>query len=179
MAHGTRPGDIVKKLWKNRKTLRENLQQRLPKMAARYFDEGRTAMKTGTTWDDMHQFRLATKRFRYTLELFRSEYGPGLERRLEDLKHVQTFLGDINDCVVTAAMLQNVPETEAVRAKLESVMASKTKKMRRHWASTFDASGAEQSWTRYLSMYACRSVRRPATVTAVPVTNQPYNNALL
>ena len=50
----------------------------------------------------MHKFRLRTKRFRYTLEMFKDLYGPGMLKRIESLKQVQTYLGDINDCIVTS-----------------------------------------------------------------------------
>ena len=67
------------KLWKRKQTLRDNLQQRLPALAVDYFEAGRAGLAEGTAWSDMHQFRLATKRFRYTLEIFESAYGPGLQ----------------------------------------------------------------------------------------------------
>ena len=84
----------MKKLWKDSLTLRENLQRRMPKLARQYFDEGREALAPGTDWTEMHQFRLQTKRFRYTLEIFQgavrsrnseahrvAEAGPDLSRR--------------------------------------------------------------------------------------------------
>ena len=99
-----------KKLWKGKQSLGENLRRRLPELARDYFAAGRVALAPGTTWDEMHQFRLATKRFRYTLESFRDAYGLGLNARIEKLRGVQTFLGDINDLVVTSAMIADQPE---------------------------------------------------------------------
>jgi CHAD domain-containing protein len=158
----------MKKLWKNSLSLRENLQRRLPKMASQYFKQGREAMHAGASWDDLHEFRLASKRFRYTLELFRTLYGPGLERRLEELKQMQTFLGDINDCVITGAMLKNIEGSDSMQTKLAARARTKTQKMRRYWAATFDAAGAEQSWIRYLSVYAARPMMLPAGNTESP-----------
>jgi CHAD domain-containing protein len=155
----------MKRRWKDDKPLRENLQRRLPKIAAQYFRKGRKAMRRGTSWEDMHEFRLATKRLRYTLELFRTLYGPGLERRLDELKRVQTLLGEVNDCVLTDEMLEAISGTDAIRAKLALRAKNKTNKMRRYWEETFDAPGAEQSWTRYLAVYAAR----PSTPAPVPV----------
>jgi CHAD domain-containing protein len=151
---------IMKKLWKGRKTLRENLQRRLPQLTRDYYAAGRTALTPGTSWDDMHQFRLASKRFRYTLELFRPAYGPGLEAKIEAIKKIQTYLGDINDCIVTSAMLEKFPATEDIRGKLSAKADDLTTRLRVFWVKRFDAPGQEEMWVRYLTTYVCR--RRPA-----------------
>lgn len=152
----------MKKLWKPKKTLQQNLHRKLPAMAASYFEAGREAMAPETTWETMHQFRLATKRFRYTLETFREAYGPGLEARIEALRQIQTFLGDINDCIVTSAMV----EDDKVRSALSSKAEAKTRKLRSFWAKVFDAPGECDRWTGYLGRYACRRrVSRAVTKT--------------
>ncbi|MEI9973986.1 MAG: CHAD domain-containing protein [Ignavibacteriota bacterium] len=52
--------------------------------------------RSGTA--ELHVIRLATKRVRYTLELFRPCYGPGLELRITSLQRLQQLLGEVNDC---------------------------------------------------------------------------------
>lgn len=151
----------MKRLWKDSLNLQENLRKRMPKLAAAYFEDGRKALAPGTSWDEMHAFRLRTKRFRYTLETFRDLYGPGLDNRIESLKKVQTFLGDINDGIVTSGILEGLSGTDAVRAALAERADEKTKKLREYWASTFDAAGAERLWTQYLVNYACRPTTVP------------------
>ena len=154
---------MKKKLWKRSLTIRDNLRRRLPSMATDYFDAGRTALAPGKTWDEMHQFRLATKRFRYTLEICRPAYGPALDLRIKLLREIQTLLGDINDCVVTAGMVAADAGTEEVREKLAARAEDKTKKLRKYWAAQFDAPGERERWARYLLSYACRTVRAPRT----------------
>ncbi len=151
----------MKALWKDSLNLRENLQRRMPKLARRYFDEGDKALAEGTDWDQMHQFRLQTKRFRYTLETFRELYGPGIEKRIDSLKKLQTYLGDINDCIVTTELLKSSEESEDVRAKLEDKAAKLTKKLREYWAETFTVGRPRTLWTRYLVNYACRPTNIP------------------
>lgn len=158
-------GKKKKQLWKGSRTVRDNLQKRLPQLAADYFAAGRLALAPGTTWDEMHEFRLTTKRFRYTLESFREAYGPGLNARIEKLRGVQTFLGDVNDLVVTAAM---VAEQSDVVAALGEKAEAKTAKLREWWANVFDAAGEERRWTLYLSRYACRPPRVRKAVTTPP-----------
>ena len=159
----------MKRLWKDSLDLRENLRKRLPKLAAAYFEEGRHALSSGRTWSEMHEFRLRTKRFRYTLELFRDAYGPALEVRIESLKKVQTYLGDINDAIVTSAMLAEVEGTEEVRDKLGCRADEKTAKVHEYWATTFDGPGEERRWTQYLFNYACRPAPLPRTRRIAPV----------
>jgi CHAD domain-containing protein len=153
----------VKKIWKLDRTLKDNLQRYLPLAVTEYFDAGRLAMAPHTTWEDMHAFRLQTKRFRYTLEVFRDAYGPALETRIDSLRKVQTFLGEINDCVVTSSMLAEVPGTEGVREALARRAAAKTEKLRRFWTRTLDASRQLELWKAYLGRYACRPKRQPRT----------------
>ena len=161
-----------KKLWKRSRTVRDNLRKSLPKMAAEYFDAGRLALAPGKTWEEMHQFRLATKRFRYMLEIFRPAYGPALDLRIESLRHVQTLLGDVNDCIVTSAMVETLPTAGDLKDKLAVRAAEKTQKLRTYWTTRFDAQGHREQWTRYLLGWACRTApaRRPRTVPAPAVS---------
>lgn len=147
--------------WKPKRSLRENLRSRLPELVEEYFAAGSHALTPGTPWDEMHQFRLRTKRFRYTLEMFRPAYGPGLAQRIEPLKKVQGFLGDINDCIVTANMLEALPGTDPLQAKLAAKADRLTKHLRLFWAEQFAAAGKLPSWRAYLIRYACQPKRAP------------------
>ena len=66
----------------------------------------------------LHRLRLATKRLRYTLELFRPCYGPGLEARLEELRKVQQRLGELNDCVAAWNLLSKGMGRSSARARV-------------------------------------------------------------
>ncbi|MBC8164988.1 MAG: CHAD domain-containing protein [Bryobacteraceae bacterium] len=145
--------------WKPKRTLRENLRARLPELAKEYFAAGSLALTPGTSWDEMHQFRLSTKRFRYTLEIFRPAYGPGLAQRIESLKQVQGFLGNINDCIVTANILDTLPGTDPLKAKLAAKADRITKQLRLFWAEQFAALGKLPNWRAYLMRYACQPRR--------------------
>lgn len=153
----------MKKLWKNGLNLRDNVRRRLPEMADEFFEDGRVALVPGASWDEMHQFRLRAKRFRYTLEIFRPAYGRGLEIRIDAVKKVQTYLGDINDCIVTADLIKMSPDAEVHRAKLDSRAHKLTEKLRRFWNEQFDAPGEQGKWSFYLNRYACPERRAPST----------------
>jgi CHAD domain-containing protein len=151
------------KQWKRKLDLRTNLQRRLPVLATEYFEAGRDALAPNRSWEQMHRFRLLTKRFRYTLEIFRQAYGPGLGVRIESLRSIQTQLGDINDYVVTSRMLESVSGTGGVVRSLDAKAEKRTLKLRRYWSEKFDASGQLEQWIRYLRVYACRPKTLPRT----------------
>jgi Flp pilus assembly CpaE family ATPase len=104
---------------------------------------------------------LDTKRLRYTLELFRPCYGPGLEARLQGLQRVQQLLGEVNDAVATAALL---PMGARGRRFLENRAVAKAREFRKHWAEAMDAPGQEDRWTAYLSRSARRRQGREIAV---------------
>ena len=154
---------MSKKLWKNKLGLADNLRRTLPELARKYFTAGRDAMQEKRTWEDMHEFRLLTKRFRYTLEIFREFYGPGLEARIDQLRKMQNHLGEINDLIVTGQMLAEVASTAEVRDRFQAEAGKKTAKVRKYWERTFALPEVEGAWTAYLERYACRRPPQRAT----------------
>jgi CHAD domain-containing protein len=129
----------------------------LPPMAERYFALGRELSAHEAAGPaEMHGFRLATKRLRYTLELFRPCYGPAMEKRLEELRAIQTYLGDLNDCDVARRLAGQVaPPGGRDRRRFEEYLAARAGKkasaFRRRWRDAFDAPGRERAWRAYLA----------------------------
>lgn len=154
MAHGK-----PKLQWDPVATAPANARANLPVLAGGYFAAGRKLLKGKHSHKVMHKFRLRTKHFRYTLELFRDVYGPGLEKRLALLKPVQDALGELNDCA-TAAKLPGVDDPE-VAAFLEKRMKKKIAQFASYWRETFDAPGAEEAWISYLAEWPGRVQRKP------------------
>jgi CHAD domain-containing protein len=134
----------------------ENAAHLLPKTARAYFRAGRALCRKESSTRTLHRFRLETKRFRYTLELFRPCYGPGLDRRLALLREVQTHLGEINDCAAATAVLGRTQPR--FRAFLKHRMSAKISELHRLWQQTLDAPGQERWWTDYLSRFARNEV---------------------
>lgn len=153
----------MKQLWKDSLDLRDNLRRRMPELTAEYFADGRQALAPGVAWEEMHAFRLRTKRYRYTLETFRDVYGPALDARIECLKKLQTHLGNINDLVVTSAMLSEADGMESIRESLSKQMDKEAAKLREYWQEKFDPPEVERRWTTYLINYACRPPVIPRT----------------
>ncbi len=139
--------------WDPHLTAAQNAKRRLPKLASDYFNAGSKLVEGKPTVEELHAFRLATKRFRFTLEMFRPCYGKSLEIRIEHLRGVQNRLGEINDCVTTLALLKPAAKSKAVSAFLKKRITERTRAFVQHWHRTFDA-GQEIQWRRYLSSFA-------------------------
>ena len=127
----------------------------LPALAALYFRASRELAAGSPSPSDLHELRLATKRLRYCLELFREAYGTDLEDRIRSLKSVQDCLGTISDCDTTEAMLHNEGLTEGGDARLLLDFLGQRKRTSTAsfmdlWKSRFDGSGQEEDWVRYL-----------------------------
>ena len=145
--------------WHKDASAAENARLRLPKLARGFFAEVRKTLASDPPPEKLHALRLASKRFRYTLELFRPCYAKGLEQRIKALKKVQDLLGDCNDAVaslprVEAALGGNRAEKARMRKWLGAMAARKAAEFRTHWTEDFDAPGREQWWTAYLERYA-------------------------
>jgi CHAD domain-containing protein len=141
--------------WDGGQSAIENARANLPSAAERFFLAGRAVTDSRASLREIHQFRLELKRFRYSLELFRPCYGPGLKQRLDALKEIQDLLGDINDCETTRGMLRRpssrrMEGLEPFRDYLTGRVEEDRARFIRHWRETFDAPGQERWWTAYL-----------------------------
>ena len=133
--------------WKPSQSAAANARRALPRLAEKYFRAGRKAAAGKVSPKALHQFRIATKKFRYALELFRPVYGASLERRLKSLRELQDVLGKINDHHTVLEMLAKDKELEA---KLERSIKRNSKHFRKIW-NAFDAEGEFQQWKNYLN----------------------------
>jgi CHAD domain-containing protein len=157
------PDKPVKIRWEGHKSVAENAREKLPELAREFFEAG-SELGADASFKALHRFRLLAKRFRYTLELFRPCYGPGLDRRIEALRTLQQYLGEINDCATTRALLlarDNIPRAERDRlaGQVAELAGSRIAKFHRHWQSDFARARRENWWTGYLVRFAGRGRR--------------------
>lgn len=134
----------------------ENARRFLPGLVSNYFARGRDVLARRPDPAALHPLRLATKRLRYTLELFRPCYGPGLATRLAALRRIQQLLGEINDAAAAGRVLAGaLPRASSQRSRasrfLRERAAAKAREFEREWNRVFDAPGRERWWTSYLS----------------------------
>src|SRR5262249_44562817 len=106
--------------WKEREGPAANARRALPPLVSEYYALVRKVISdTDASPDDLHGLRLATKHLRYSLELFRPCYGPGLETRLDDLRELQSLLGDIADCTAAERTISKSPYSRAAQRPLK------------------------------------------------------------
>jgi len=110
----------------------------LPRMAEDFFERGNAASEGRVAAEKLHAFRIASKKFRYTLELFAPLYGPPLNAWLESIKRIQTLLGDINDCVTVAQMLAD-HKVNAMTGWLKKRERKKVEEFSACWQQEFGA----------------------------------------
>src|ERR1035438_9240490 len=91
--------------WNQRAGAAANARRVLPLLVTDYFAQVRELLAAGPPPAGLHPIRLASKRLRYTLELFRPCYGPGLETRLAALRSLQQSLGEVNDSAAAGRLL--------------------------------------------------------------------------
>jgi len=141
--------------WNERLDPGANVRHELSRLMADYFVTVRGFLAGVPDPQGLHQVRLASKRVRYTLELFRPWYGPGLEARLDALRRVQQVLGDVNDAAATRRLLGKKsnpgPHGPALRQFLDARAEAKAQEFRREWTGLFDAPGRFEWWIGYLA----------------------------
>ncbi len=121
----------------------------LPKRADQFFQRGRGAADHAASARALHRFRIAAKKFRYTLELFQPCYGPRFEDYLSQIRKAQTLLGDINDCEASRNILKRHHTDEQLLASLMRRERAKVRQFHRYWPE-LGGDGAEARWRAYL-----------------------------
>ena len=140
----------------------QNARVVLPKMARKYFEAGRKAIEDKRHPDELHRFRLETKRFRYTLELFRPLYGPNLDRYLKALRELQGALGKVSDYQAIQRVLSGDRE---LQKQIEHALKGKVKDLRQTWRS-FDSDGQLKRWRTYLAREEAKPRSKPGAKRA-------------
>jgi len=144
----------------------ENARMQLPKLVSAYFARGREVMARPPDAAELHSLRLATKRLRYTLELFRPCYGPGFARCLAALRVLQQLLGDVNDITAAERVLQgalngDAAQRSAMEGSLRPLRDSRIQAFQKYWREMFDAPGQEAWWRAYMARHSRQPKRKP------------------
>jgi hypothetical protein len=116
-------------------------------MLAKYFQQGRKAADGKRSPEQLHGFRIKTKKFRYTLELFRPVYGAELERVIQSLRDLQNVLGKLHDYHIIDGYLKH---DDAAHAKIQRLTKKRLKEFHGLWA-TWDSKDALRQWEALLA----------------------------
>jgi CHAD domain-containing protein len=149
----------MKAKWQASLNTAENARAVLPALAEKYFKSGRKAADGKRSPKELHRFRVATKRFRYALELFRPVYGPTLDRRLKALRELQDSLGKVSDYYTIRQVLSS---EGALDARLARTIKKKAREFRSGWKA-LDSDGQLKHWKAYLARAGSLSSKRVAS----------------
>jgi CHAD domain-containing protein len=122
----------------------------LPRAVQVFLRRGDQAAAGARTAEQLHQFRLAAKKFRYTVEIFAGLYRSISSGILEQLKAVQQALGKINDCATTRNLLARLGAHPDLQAALKARERRKTAQFRQLWTVQFSGSGDIRRWPQLL-----------------------------
>lgn len=139
--------------WKAEQSAAQNATDVLPALAVAFFAHGK-ALTPHAPPEALHSFRLQSKRFRDTLELFRPCYNPRLERLLTVLRQIQQILGELNDLRTTRQLLADHGFDKSNPHVLDSLaarMAEKPPLFFALWQKTFARESEERRWVNYLA----------------------------
>jgi|SRR5579863_1060419 len=84
----------------------------LPSLSHQFLTVGEAAAKAGAGFEQMHEFRLLVKRYRYSLEILGSP-------PIDVLRGLQERLGAINDCVTTADLIEGMHLGAVAKRKIK------------------------------------------------------------
>ncbi|MEO8368580.1 MAG: CHAD domain-containing protein [Candidatus Solibacter sp.] len=139
--------------WSSKYDAEANAKRQLPRIVAQFFAVTRRAIARKSWPRNLHRVRLASKKLRYTLELFHSIYPAALDARLDELKKLQDWLGDANDAAASRKLLgvatlrRHAVLGEFLKQRADAQAAAFT----HYWKETFDAKGQEKWWTDFLA----------------------------
>jgi CHAD domain-containing protein len=139
----------------NKRSASRNIAELLPGLTGAFFAAGRKAAALDSP-ELLHEFRLAAKQFRYTLELLQDLYGPKLKGHLMAIRHIQDRLGKISDCATIRNLLRNYSGMDlSARAQLEQHLDRKLNEslasFQRYWRKSLDDPAQEAQWIRFVS----------------------------
>src|SRR5215469_1450217 len=170
--------------WDEKSDTIENARTILPKLVTDYFNLGRELLASNPAPAQLHALRLASKKLRYTLELFQPCYGPGLRARIDAMKALQQLLGEINDTVaaertIAGLLVIATAESRRVTQFLRQRGEAKAQEFRNHWTTVFDAPGQERWWIDYLALarQSRAANRKRVSRRRVPISSPPSPSA--
>jgi CHAD domain-containing protein len=142
----------------------------LRRMIKSFYRHGREAAGSKATAEELHAFRIAAKKLRYSIELLEPVYGSALDPGLERLKQAQTLLGDINDCATMAGLVSHFGGGAPLITRLRKRQRKKTEEFRRYWAAEFRDGEQLRTWMDQLSRHGRirKHMAGSATVSSRP-----------
>lgn len=127
------------------------------KVLSHFFDalcENEEGTRARTDPEDLHQFRVATRRLRASLRPFRGVFGrDAVEPFIEDLRAIAAATGDVRDLDVFVAALEELPSSSRVPTFLSHLRRRHDEAVA-HMLAVFDAEEFAQFKERFAAFLA-------------------------
>ena len=127
--------------WDCSSPVESNAGRVLPRLAKEFFTAGSAAARVSTDYEQLHQFRLVAKRFRYSLELFQPVFGAEMKQGVTALRGLQDKLGAMNDCVTALGLIADNP---GAMAAIKKLLAEREAACQTYWKEHFDV--RQKAW---------------------------------
>lgn len=138
--------------WHPHEVMDEAAARELPRLLAVFCLRGRALIRKRSSAANLHSFRLDVKRMRYVLELFEPVYGESVAPLMKELKHLQSLLGDMNDCDATRLHLRSLGKvTPEFEAYLDDRFESLFTELRAVWRAGLRQHECEARWMDILA----------------------------
>jgi CHAD domain-containing protein len=120
-----------------KETIHQLARRTLGRGAKDFLKQGNEASSPDASAKGLHRFRIASKKFRYALELFQPLYESSLNPVVAGIKGVSALLGDLNDCVTVADMVADYKGGNRLADRLKKRQDKKTEEFRKYWKQEF------------------------------------------
>jgi CHAD domain-containing protein len=117
--------------------IRAFARRALDRIAKDFLKRGNEASSPEASPEGLHHFRIAVKKFRYTLEMFRPVFGSSLNPVVASVRRASALLGNINDCVTVAEMVVGYKGGRQLADRLKKRQHRKTEEFRKFWKEEF------------------------------------------
>ena len=140
----------------------------LPEVLLQYLKLGYRLAADGVHPRQLHELRLATKHFRYGVEMFEPLFGPKVSELLGIVRETQQAPGEISDATASEAWLRSHrdPQRPGFQGPLElpgREGRQAIRRVRRVLENPLGNTRLRDRWVQYLRRYAGRSGIRPTT----------------
>lgn len=153
----------------------ENASRLLPRLAKLFFQAGDRSVEDDLKGEEVHPFRILTKRFRYALEYFRPCYGSGMDSHIQTISGLQRVLGELNDCCSSRELCRNLLKVgnpasryKKLFAALDRREADLLEQYRAYWRKTLESPARRENFLRYVSHPPPARRRAPRRAAQAP-----------
>lgn len=137
----TRQGDVYQGI-----SVEQIAADILPGMAKDFFHAGNDLVATKAPAPAVEDFRIACRKFRYTLELFAPIYSTKGSRWMERVRETQVLLGAIRDFRIVEELISPYKGADDLAGWLKKRQKKQRAEFRRYWRKEFGDPKSVREW---------------------------------